>query len=321
MAVHSRRDLLKGAMSLSLAALGMSSSDVTQPPGAAPPRNSVPTLNVIFHGLFAFVLGENSIQAIAPDVDGHVYGAGLWRRETPMAKDAGPYALENIKPQNLQAIDETSLPLLSAQDYGITGIDPDGQSRIIVHLPMPAEIRPLARMRILRGEELFSGLGSDRVNGKLKQVAEAHAFIYRFRSKEELYSADLTLGGKSLIPQIATARMTSRESMNIHVFAESVFDLGSDHPRRVFNALKSLLPGLTLTLNQIAPCELPSCRTPYVPDAPGLVGIAAVEKEGLRCDAELSAEPHDASLHLFTDPPLICGRAASVVITNAPAGK
>lgn len=321
MAVHSRRDLLKGALGLSLATLGMKSSDVTQPRTAAPPRTSVPTLNVIFHGLFAFALGENSIQVIAPDVDGHVYGAGFWRREAPMAKGAGPYTLENIKPQSLQAIDETSLPLLSAPEYGIAGIDPDRNSRITVQLPMPAEIRPLARMRILRGQELFSGLGSDRVNGKLKQVAEAHAFIYRFRSKEELYSAELTLGGKSLVPEIAAARMTSRESMNIHIFAESVFDLGSDHPRRVFNALKSLLPGLTLSLNQIAPCESPSCRPPYVLDAPGLVGIAAVEKEGLRCEAEIPGEPHDASLHLFTDPPLICGRAASVVITNAPAGK
>lgn len=103
-----RRNILRGALGAPFIrfALPLLNAADRQP---SPVQSRPGQLNVLFHGLFAFVTWENYIEVLVPDVPNHVFLAGAWKKERELESDrtyrllgmkSRPLAMMNFNPEN-----------------------------------------------------------------------------------------------------------------------------------------------------------------------------------------------------------------------------
>src|SRR5436305_14965226 len=52
-------------------------------------------LNIIFHGLFSYIIWSDHLEVLAPQVDEHVYKAGTWGQEMRL-KESVMYRLTGV---------------------------------------------------------------------------------------------------------------------------------------------------------------------------------------------------------------------------------
>jgi hypothetical protein len=151
-------------------------------------------LNVIFHGMFAFVPDKTGITAVVPELGAeHVYFAGAWRRENPLVRG---------RKHQLHMSGAKAMPPISGDEHAVIHCEkakPNlGRSYCTVRLPFPHHIVGLRR----------APAGSFRFTGRQKPTCErvptVEAFVYKSASADASF----------------TPENQWRPVANLHVFAD-----------------------------------------------------------------------------------------------------
>jgi hypothetical protein len=253
------------------------------------PAQTIPEscyLNVLLHGPFMLFVYPDFIKAITPKSDGHAYGVGTWLKEKPVA--GGIHSLQISKDQKpMQITDESAVPIISAKTVGLDEADPDSKAHVTFILPKPEYLYPRHRVPV---QNIFSGKVGAALNNKITSLAKVHVLRYTIP-----HLADPRL---DQCPWNSEPSFADWRHANLHIYAESPFDMGNFHAVQDFRELMRLAPGVSLGLR----------RTPSgsrIPEAP-LPGIAPAEEHGLR--------PGPAGP--FTSlPPMTCS-APSLIFTD-----
>jgi hypothetical protein len=225
-------------------------------------------LNVLFHGLFAFVFWDHCVEVLAPIVDDHVYKAGTWMFERRLregcnyrllgATDCGamppstPCPTKNPTLTHFESIDRSSGKLFCS-----------------FILPFPDCHYPMRGVDADQGKPFFCGTDS---TGLSTTVTTVQGFGYSYDEISKLSLADKapweTL---SWMPQV-----NGDGYVNLHVWAEPEFDLTKElnHIPMAFKNLTGLIQTLDLRTQN-------NKKIPYSNDAPPMDGVSAFELKGL----------------------------------------
>src|SRR5579871_6838679 len=120
-------------------------------------------LNVVFHGLFAYIIGPNGVEVLAPQVDDHVYKAGTWGKEFPL-KASVVYELQGVHGEvQPPSVDEQNNLVLK----NISNID-RSPARLFCSfmLPLPTKIVGLRTVRSGAGRPIFVGSAAAQLKTK-----------------------------------------------------------------------------------------------------------------------------------------------------------
>jgi hypothetical protein len=205
-------------------------------------------LNIIFHGLFAFVRTDECIEVLAPHLANHDYRAGTLQQEIPLT-GGHSYCLEGV----LRTTKNVRFPadnMAVLEDFQV--INRGGNAlHCSIYLPFPLRIGTL-RPVPLRGVEFFQGADASRITAK--ELPLLHVLTYNFEDHERV-----GLGGIQWTGQLDPGRGT----MNLHVFAEPAPPApapgqppalqpaggpADDHALTSFRSLVRLFPGMDLRL-------------------------------------------------------------------------
>lgn len=212
------------------------------------------TLNVIFHGLWAYVFGGTGIRALTPSIDEHVFKAGSYGTELRL-KENKTYVLEGVHAAaQAPDIDQTSNVVLT----GITRVDPSHMF-CAIDLPFPDQMIPF---RFLNNP-VFSGQTANQLQAT--RVPDAQVLSYRFDKAE-----NLTLGSNlSWQPYYQEDTRT----VNLHIFAQPDCHVGIDHLQMASSMLVSMFPEADLQPVSADPADLPT--------DPGLRGVTRDDLKNL----------------------------------------
>jgi len=199
--------------------------------------NAAQKLNVVFHGMFAFIFWNDHIEVLAPEEDDHMYRAGSWGRERRL-REGGVYALDGVTPSKTPIrLDPTKNLVLSR----LTNINRD--PRILFcsfTFPLPESMTGLRHVKLEPARSLFGGAASKSVS--ITTLPLIQVFTYQVGDFAKLRFNPLPLWTPTPGPQGIA---------NLHVWGESdsVFtEDDRDHPMRGFEQLTSLFPDLDLQL-------------------------------------------------------------------------
>jgi hypothetical protein len=189
-------------------------------------------LNLIFHGLFAFIIWRNPkyIQAIAPIVDDHSYMAGGKALASLMQLAKGQtYELKGVNDGQMSpGFDETRNSVFQK----INDIDMR-QSYCQINLPFPDAVTGLRAVPKQGGCEFYKA--APKLKHKPNELPLIHAFSYTLSSAEKP-----SIDGLSSVYMDQTAL-----SYNLHLRAEpksEVFAMtGFDSLNKLFPELKAQL--------------------------------------------------------------------------------
>ena len=231
--------------------------------------DGIQQLNVIFHGLFAYVLDDLHVNVIAPNIREHHYLAGEWMQETRL--EAGiSYALHGVSGAFTMPQPDRGL---NAVVPGFTKIDraPD-KVFCSFCLPFPCY---LYHLRVVPAPDptnpaFFSG--SDAPNPAPGSLAMIQVFNYTFKdaSRVRLYPS---------VPWVPTTqRFSSASYTNLHIWAEPICNMDINHVIPAFETLASVFSGLDLHVDQGAKSKPDSDPTA----APGVSGYET-KTLGERC--------------------------------------
>ena len=245
----SRRNILKGIVSAPL--LGSIKPNFGAAPDVVPiqtaPGTQPTVLNLVFHGLFAFVLWDQCLEVLVPNVGNeHIYKAG-----TLLPNDSSCRMLSNLKGatayQLIGVTGDASKPFDASCNAVLTGlrIIDRSPSRLYCSflLPHPQEIWSLRHVQVLTqpGANFFAGRAASQV--KARELAMVQALVYRDIQYDTL-NIDPAIGWKK--------QTTPSNTVNLHVFAEpasaDVTPTSPDHPMTAVERLVRLFPGLDLHL-------------------------------------------------------------------------
>jgi hypothetical protein len=243
-------------------------AQISDHPGVAAPAPSQPTalapnLNVIFHGLFAFVVWSDHIEVLAPQVDDHAYKAGSWGNEVRL-KEGKIYELTGVRPASaVPAIDPTTNVVLDKVD----NIKRE-QSNLFcsIKFPLPAAIKSLRRLSAADSSKMFGGNAAAHL--QCRQVPLLEVFVYPIDSLK-----NLSLGND--LPWQPS--MNGDKTVNLHVWAEPeamLSPMPGAHSMKAFNQLMALFPDLDLKLNSSGKAP-PEAQT-------NIRGMSVVEQKTLR---------------------------------------
>ena len=151
-------------------------------------------LNVIFHGMFAFVPDKTGITAVVPEFnEEHVYFAGAWRRESPLVRG---------RKHQLHMTGAKAMPPLSGDEHVLIHCEKTkpnlGRSYCTLRLPFPHRIVGLQH----------APAGSFRFTGQQKSACERVPTL-------EAFVFDGDFADASLTPENLW-----RPGANLHVFAD-----------------------------------------------------------------------------------------------------
>lgn len=199
------------------------------------------TLNVIFHGMFAFVLKADHIEAIAPQIDDHVYKAGAWGRELRL-KEGMAYELHGVTPAAARPVlDPTMHVIVKTSNI----VQNSATMFFTLNLPWPQKITGL---RNLHPNSQYRGLTGASVRGvNLQQIPLLEVFTYPIADLNKL----------SLGPNFVWHYDSVGDHINLHVWAEpdaGTVDNTNQHNKHhniaAFAQLMKLIPGVDLHPDQ-----------------------------------------------------------------------
>jgi hypothetical protein len=198
------------------------------------------TLNVIFHGLWAYVFHATGIRALTPSIDEHVLKAGTYGTELRL-KEGKTYVLEGVNPAaQAPAIDATSNVVLT----GLTRVD---LTKLFcsIDLPFPDQMIPF---RFLNNP-VFNGSTANLLQAT--KVPDVQVLTYRFDDVKKL-----TLGRNlSWEPYFQAQTRT----VNLHIFAQPETSVGaSDHLNMAGGELVGMFPEVDLQPLHADPPDLPT---------------------------------------------------------------
>lgn len=151
-------------------------------------------LNVIFHGMFAFVPDKTGITAVVPDLGPeHVYFAGAWMRESPLVRG---------RKHQLHISGAKTMPGISDDEHVVIHSErarPNlGRSYCTVRLPFPHHIFGVRHAPA--GSFRFTGLQKPAC----ERVPTLEAFVYGSAAGEDSF----------------TPENPWRPGANLHLFAD-----------------------------------------------------------------------------------------------------
>jgi hypothetical protein len=214
-----------------------------------------PQLNVIFQGLFAFVVAEDSIEVLVPEMSDHVYKAGTPNLSS--SEPCGPLLdLSRGTPYELQGVtgrskgplfDPTVNAVISGAQAGETlakveATNPDPKLLFCsIRLPLPDEIHSLRRVPASKCPKGFFQ-GKDSALIKATELSLTQVLVYR-----NFKGSPLRLYPLEWAPQ------PNSNPVNLHVYAEAQRHMdaeeGKKHSAEGFKTLIKLLPGTQLELS------------------------------------------------------------------------
>jgi hypothetical protein len=194
-------------------------------------------LNLVFHGLFGYVIWPDRIEVLAPDVNDHVYKAGTWGKELRL-KQGTTYRLGGVVASATSpAIDRKNNLVFRT----ISEID-RSPSKIFCSfsLPLPASMSGLRHAPNTKARPFFSGPAS--ANLAIDSLPMIQTLVFHVQDIHQLGFGTAL----SWTPQIA-----KDGTVNLHIWAEPDADPGEPHPNHApmaFNQLMSLFPQIQLQL-------------------------------------------------------------------------
>jgi hypothetical protein len=267
--------------------------------------DTIDTLNVLFHGPFAFVLYPDHIRVLTPSEGDHDYKAGNYKPvgDWTLLKtfSAGTYSISGIK-GNIDASGNAVMPnnrpdsatnvILPADhhDVKVTAIDPGRKHYATIILPFPRAYESLCLDEVAM--PIFKG-GAATLANNPKMLPRTQALTYEVSHLQGLQILGLPAWKATASPSVPNVA-------NLH-FVVLPKDLdGQDiHAKKAFGNEVKLFSGLNLNLDthgkigeQCHPGQLP-------------LGVDAYESAGP------ARRPSEGG-------PLLHCRAKGLVITNAP---
>jgi len=226
------------------------------------------TLNLIIHGLCAFVEQDHHVDIIFPAMPEHTFAAGSWRRE--MMLDQGEtYRLFGVRGEN-ELPDECGECVISQKKSGISLIDPEGDTFCTVRVPMPKEMRPVRSM-VKEGDIALDFFVGEAVNQN-KLHPSRIPIVYGLRYKIDNLS-EVSLG-EFWSPDLSEE---PKKSINLHIWAEPACNIQRNHVSEGFRSLVGMLPELDLAIHPRWDVDLPDTTIPAFPP-----DLSENEKELLR---------------------------------------
>jgi hypothetical protein len=203
----------------------------------APKQQSV-QLNIVFHGLFSYVIWSDHVEVLAPQVDEHVYKAGTWGKELRL-KESATYQLSGVHAETVPPkVDFRNNLVLE----NVSNID-RGPDKLFFsfNLPLPKEILGLRLAHPDAKRPAFSGTAIS--NGALEGLPLVQVLVYEVDNLDAL-----SLGANfHWIPEII-----GNNAVNLHVWAEPEIEMAGDgqstHASQAFSHLMALFPGVDLHL-------------------------------------------------------------------------
>lgn len=221
-----RRNILTAALGAPLIRFAMPRFQAAERQGGAA-KSRPARLNVLFHGLFAFVTWDNYIEVLVPDVPDHVFLAGAWKEEQELRADH-TYRLLGVESRPLAMM--TFDPENNAVVYNAGQID-HRIERCRLLLPVPDRVWPLRCMLQNDPGEFFS---CNEIRAKKLPIVTA-----------------LTYDGLEGTPSLGSLWKPSAASraMNLHVWAEPNHAVADSHAYAALKRFKALFPDRCLDLN------------------------------------------------------------------------
>jgi hypothetical protein len=203
-------------------------------------------LNVVFHGMFAFLFRRDRVEVLTPPEDDHVYKAGSWGRERRL-REGAVYTLSGVKPGTRPKLDPRTNLIVS----GVNGIECTQDTVFCsFHLPLPLQVTGLRRLKV--DSKLLRGAAAPTLPETLPLV---QVLTYAFDDAARLRFDPLP---------VWSPKPDGHGVANLHVWAESdsVFtEEERDHPIRGFERLMRIFPGVDLQLLYSAGAPMDSSVT------------------------------------------------------------
>jgi hypothetical protein len=144
------------------------------------PGLSMAVLNVIFHGMFAFVPDKTGITAVVPDLGAeHLYFAGAWMRENPLVRG---------RKHQLHVTGAKAMPPICHEEHAVIHserVRPNlGRSYCTVRLPFPHKIVGMRHAPV--GSFKFTGLQKPAC----ERVPTLEAFVYKGTTSEDSFTPE-----------------------------------------------------------------------------------------------------------------------------------
>jgi hypothetical protein len=226
------------------------------------------TLNVVFHGMWAFVPRPYGVEVVAPKVLGHTYRAGTWCAEQDLSFGEC-YYLEGVRPN------ESNVEVSGSSNIILPGpLADDYQSGIFCTwvLPRPWAFHSVRRMPI--GPQWFRGPEqSRRYVDYLRELALVQVLCYPFDEPNSISIRQLSRCGAELPWDKLFDKET--RTVNLHVFAEEPMGLPGKwmnllHPTLAFSQAAKLVDldlGFQYPATWEGPAELPDSGVAGVPSS------------------------------------------------------
>ena len=214
------------------------------------------TLNVIFHGLFLFIVRDEYVEVLAPRAKEHVYGGGNWYQEYRLREDIYTLTMkrwEGAHPKRLfESCSGTNNNVILVPSNRLQGIDPDDDAYCTLQLPFPDDFSPLGTFKSgypgqLLGPSLLTGHDDDLIS-KVDTLGTAHVFTYKVQKFTDKDPDK---------PRLSNSRWYPEKNLlgayNLHFFATPTFEFetpeaAASHSVHAFQGAASLLKGLRLKM-------------------------------------------------------------------------
>lgn len=218
-------------------------------------------LNVVFHGLWAYVVGEEGIDAYTVQDPDHVFLAGNWLDEQPIP--AGDYELLGVEEGSASVFSDQENPVVRAK----INMD-DSATHCSISLPLPREIHSKRKFPTA-GLAVFEGADAAGINPA--EIAMVHVLVYDFEDPGSLEIDRLDW---------QPVMNPDERTVNLHLFAQEPSKVAADH---YIHAYRKLAGSFGLDISPISTSNVP------VDNPTGIDGLPP-EQEGDLIERDLSAQ-------------------------------
>lgn len=209
------------------------------------------TLNVLFHGLWAYEVATNEIIVRTPPDENHRVAAGSWIPEAGLRQDA-TYRLEGIAAGSCSTFDEVTNAVFSDREF-VTEAD----VYCTIRLPLPDNISSLRPINFHRDKPPYTGADAHLVT--TRQIAIVQVFTYSAKL-ERVRLVELEPGVPDAPPIRLPMPGGNAQVANFYLFAQPDGRVNGSHFEEAFAKLAALY-GLDIVP---VPSVAPGPRSPEV---------------------------------------------------------
>ncbi|MBZ5490800.1 MAG: hypothetical protein LAO76_07700 [Acidobacteriia bacterium] len=236
-------------------------------PATCNPPYPLKKVNVVFHGLFAFIIGPQNIKVITPDNPEHYYCCCSQGNYYEMKDE---YTLDGIVTNNPPidpgTIDKTKNTVLSAGDnrFTLDQVDQGKKSYCSITLPFPNASGMLPFRAISRPQIKFPDKYSQQIMAQTLPLIQSLTYDVADPTNVVLRPVDCRSRYQRLIAYPCS------EIVNLHIFSEPECEVTQHHAEEAFNQMAALIhPNLADLTCTVVTQGLPTLDDPT--NVPGLL--------------------------------------------------